>query len=198
MQPTNDTNSSSPHLGRRIALAVAAFAAIVAAGIALGTGCGAGHDQRTASAPATTQTDAAPAVAQAPATGAAPASVSQGPAASPWVGHVVALGDSLPPDVAVTVEDTLVHPGEVVEITARGSEDVSQVGLSDAVGRVQLFTRDPVSNDWRVLYRVPLRTSKDRIPLSVTALNDVNRWRRVWVFLHVRAEESPAAADSSR
>ena len=197
MQPTNSSNSFAPGLGRRIAIAAATLALLVAAGMALGTGCGAKHAERTASAAGGSQTDAVPVSAQMPATGATPAAAAA-PAVSPWVGHVVALGDSLPPDVAVTVEDTLVRRGEVVEITAQGSEDVSQVGLSDAVGRVQLFTREPVSNDWRVLYRVPLKSSKDRIALSVTALNDLNRWRRVWVFLRIRPDESPAAADSSR
>jgi hypothetical protein len=86
-------------------------------------------------------------------------------------------------------------PG-VIEITAQGSDDVSQIGLSDGLGRMQLFTHDPASSVWHVLYRVPVGTTKDRLALSVTALNDVNRWRRVWVFVNVRQTASSSAVET--
>jgi hypothetical protein len=107
--------------------------------------------------------------------------------------HGVALGDSLPPDVVAAVEDTVARPGDVIEITALGSDDVSQVGLSDGRGKLQLFTRDGASSTWHILYRVPLKTHGDRLALSVTALNDINRWRRVWVFIDVRSDAPDTA-----
>jgi hypothetical protein len=47
---------------------------------------------------------------------------------------------------------------------------------------------------WRVSYRVPLRPKQERLGLSVTAQNDLNRWRRVWIFLHVQQPKTEATA----
>ena len=177
--------TSTPALGLRIALAVAALAVIAAV-----AGCGGdGADNRASVASATpdaSTTRGGGSVAAAPAVLTPPAAPSSG-------SRVVALGDSLPPDVTASLEDSLAAPGEVISITAQGSDDVSQVGLSDGLGRMQLFTRDPSSNVWHVLYRVPLKTTKERVALSVTALNDGNRWRRVWLFVQV---QRPAEGDA--
>jgi hypothetical protein len=177
------TQTSAPALGLRITIGAAALVIFVALAIvAVQSGCGGdGAEQAsntTSSAPQASAPQGGGPVAALPAV-ATSTSAAAG-------GRVIALGDSLPPDVAVAVEDTLVRPGDVVEITAEGSDDVSQVGLSDGLGRLQLFRRDEGSNVWRVLYRVPIRTTKDRVALSVTALNDLNRWRRVWVFIDVQ------------
>ena len=108
--------------------------------------------------------------------------------------------DSLAPDVAASVEDTLVYAGTKVEITAEGSPDVASMTLTDGLGRKSPFGYDEQANRWRVLYRVPVRNPSDRIAVSVTARTESNRWRRVWVFLHVQREvnEAQAPADSAR
>ena len=181
---------SAPALGLRISLAVAALAALVAVGMVAGcSGDGADNRESTASpAPASATSSGGGSVTAVPAMLTTPVAPSSG-------SHVVALGDSLPPDVNATLEDSLAAPGEVIAITAQGSDDVSQIGLSDGLGRMQLFTRDPASNVWHVLYRVPLKTTKTRLALSVTALNDVNRWRRVWVFVSVGQQSDADCGD---
>lgn len=102
--------------------------------------------------------------------------------------------DSLPPDVAASVTDSVITPGTIVEITAEGSPDVEEVLLSDGIGKSQRFVYDPAADRWRVSYRVPVRVSGDRLGLAVTAKNDLHRWRRVWVFLSVRREATKSPA----
>jgi len=189
MSNTNSTHTHSLSLLARIAIGAVVLAAFVAAGMMV-AGCGS-HDER-AQAP-----EVAPSQGAEGSTVVAALPGRPLPSATSWAGHASSLGDSLPPEVAVSVEDTLVDAGDVIEITARGSDDVSQMGLSDAIGRVQLFTQNTTDGTWHVLYRVPLGGSKERIGLSVTAMNDVNRWRRVWVFLKIRSPETPEATTSS-
>jgi hypothetical protein len=98
---------------------------------------------------------------------------------------VVTSADSLPPEVSVAGPDTLVAPGCIVELTAQGSPDVAKMVLSDGIGRKQPFAYDTNANVWRTFYRVPLKVTTERVELSVTATNDRNRWRRVWVFMNV-------------
>jgi hypothetical protein len=185
---TTDTSSLTSRRGLHAALAAVALAAITAV-----AGCG-GEGTEQASSPSN---EAQPAIAvRGQATATTMPAVATPPSKPSSGGQIVTLGDSLPPDVAVAVVDSLVNPGDVVEITAQGSDDVSQIGLSDGLGRMQLFSRDPASNVWHVLYRVPVRTTKDRVALSVTALNDLNRWRRVWVFINVRQQASSEGCGS--
>jgi hypothetical protein len=72
------------------------------------------------------------------------------------------------------------------------------MALSDGIGKPEPFYHDASANLWRVSYRVPLRPKQDRLGLSVTAENDLNRWRRVWIFLNVRQPktETTAAVDT--
>src|SRR5437667_442559 len=105
--------------------------------------------------------------------------------------------DSMPPDLAVSVGDTLVTPGETVELTARGTPDVVEVTLWDGVHERLAFARDAEGNTWRVQYRVPLRLKSERLGLSVTAKNEAGRWRRVWLFLKLRDGASETRADST-
>ena len=98
---------------------------------------------------------------------------------------VTAQPESLPPDIAVTVGDTLVVPGENVELLAQASVDVIGISLSDGLHNGIAFAYDGDARAWRTSYRVPLRPHGDRISLSVTAKNDVGRWCRHWVFLSV-------------
>jgi hypothetical protein len=101
----------------------------------------------------------------------------------------------LPPDIDVSVADTVVSPGEPVEITARATSDVVDILLSDGGNTTQAFAYDSLANVWRVHYRVPIRPTRDRLGLSVTAKNESHRWRRLWVFLTIRKEAPPAAAE---
>jgi len=94
--------------------------------------------------------------------------------------------DSVPPEVQATAVDSVVTPGAVVEISALASPDVVDMGLSDGIGREQPFAYDSTMKVWRAFYRVPIRSSKDKIGLSVTATNDGGHWRRVWVFLNLQ------------
>jgi hypothetical protein len=100
--------------------------------------------------------------------------------------------DSLPPDISVSAPDTPVIPGNPVEIIAHGTPDVAQVVLWDGIGQKQLMTFDSEGKVWRVFYRVPLRASRDRLELSVTAKNGANKWRRVWVSLIIQREVTEA------
>jgi hypothetical protein len=100
--------------------------------------------------------------------------------------------DSLPPDVAASILDTLVTPGTVIEVTATGSADVEEVLLADGMGRPQRFAYDPASDLWRAAYRVPIK-GPERLGLSVTARSSIGRWRRVWVFANVQREPAKVA-----
>lgn len=101
---------------------------------------------------------------------------------------------ALPPDISVSVADSLVLPGEAVEITVLGTPDVTEMVLWDGLNDRQALTKSTDSNAWHVTYRVPLRPSAERLGLSVTAKNDAERWRRRWVFLQVgNGTESPEA-----
>jgi len=93
--------------------------------------------------------------------------------------------DSLPPDVTALAPDSLVVPGNVVEITAQASSDAATLTLTDGLGHKYPFVYDAEAKAWRVHYRVPIQTHIDRLGLSVTATSGANRWKRVWVFLKI-------------
>jgi hypothetical protein len=114
-------------------------------------------------------------------------------------GEVPASGGeaTLPPEVVLSVPDSLAVPGTVVPITAEGSSDVTGITLSDGRGQTRAFTYDSAANVWRTSYRVPLRSATERLALSATATNGGNRWKRVWIFLNVLPKQTSAQADSS-
>lgn len=95
-----------------------------------------------------------------------------------------ATADSLPPDVVATASALVAQPGQVVEITAQGSTDVTEVIFSDGLKKAPLVY-DMEAKAWRAVYRVPMRTKADRVGLAVTATNGQGRWQRVWVFIDV-------------
>jgi len=103
--------------------------------------------------------------------------------------------ETLPPDIAASAAEEYVQPGDVVEITAEGTTDVVEVTLTDARGKTQPLTYDASMGMWKTLYRVPLKTSTDRLGISLTAKNGEKGWRRVWVFLNVQT--LAAQADST-
>ena len=92
---------------------------------------------------------------------------------------------SVPPDAVVAVSDTFVTAGQPIEVTVQGTSDVTEMALSDGRGDPLPMVRDSSSDVWRVNYRVPLRPKTDRLGLAVTAKNESNRWRRVWLFLQI-------------
>jgi hypothetical protein len=169
-----------------------AMALTMAAVVTLAAGCGRQED-RAASAggaapDAAIAEQRAPVVAAAPA--ASPALAAQaGAQAEPQEerGDAISI-DSLPPDVAAYVASKIVEPGEIIEVAAQGSPDVSGIDLSDGIGHAQPMTYDSTAGLWRTYYRVPIRTTAERLGLSVTAKNSLHRWRRVWVFLTVQRE----------
>lgn len=172
---------------RTLGLFTVLFVAAVAAGLAL-AGCGS-HERSDAVAEssAAVATPVTEAQAQVASVAAAPA-----PAPAGLSAEDMATREGLPPDLSVTVPDTLVAPGEVVEFRVEGTSDVSQVALSDGRDEPLPFVRDPGTDVWRVQYRMPLHPRQDRLGVSVTAKTELNRWRRVWVFLHVERGDSTA------
>ena len=98
----------------------------------------------------------------------------------------VGILDAVHPDVVASAPDSVLTPGGVVEITAEGSPDVSDLTLTDRLGRKTAFTYDTARAIWRVSYRVPLRSREDLIGLSVTATNQAGLSKRVWIFLKFR------------
>jgi hypothetical protein len=108
------------------------------------------------------------------------------------------ISQGLPPEIALGELDTLVTPGQPLQLEVYGTPDVTAMALSDGIGKPEPFYHDASANLWRVSYRVPLRPKQDRLGLSVTAENDLNRWRRVWIFLNVRQPktETTAAVDT--
>ncbi|MCC6348453.1 MAG: hypothetical protein IT347_02545 [Candidatus Eisenbacteria bacterium] len=172
---------------RTVGLFTVLFTAAVAAGLAL-AGCGnRGGGGAAAESSAAVASPAAATPSQAAGTQVASAPVASGLSAGD-----LAVKEGLPPDLSVTVPDTLVAPGEVVEFRVVGTTDVSQVALSDGRDEPLPFVRDAGTDTWRVQYRVPLHPRQDRFGVSVTARTDLNRWRRVWVFLHVERGDTTA------
>lgn len=169
-----------------------ATALAIAAVVFLAAGCGQQED-RAASAGGGAP-DAAiaerrpPAVATVPATSPALAAQAEAQAAPREVPSDAISIDSLPPDVAAYVASKIVEPGEIIEVAAQGSPDVSGIDLSDGIGTAQPMTYDSTAGLWRTYYRVPIRTTAERLGLSVTAKNSLHRWRRVWVFLTVQRQ----------
>jgi hypothetical protein len=106
-----------------------------------------------------------------------------------------AAAESLPPEIEATVSDTPVVPGTVIEISAVGSSDVTEMVLQDALGKTYPLTRNEETGTWRTFYRVPMKISGNRVGLSVTARNGVNQWKRVWVFPAIMRED--ASSDST-
>lgn len=165
----------------------ALFVAAVVAGVLLG-GCGRQNESATtgeASVAVATPETVPPAQAASAVAASAPA---QGLSAGD-----LAVREGLPPDLSVSVPDTLVAPGEVVDFTVVGTTDVSEIALSDGRDEPLPFVREQGADTWRVQYRVPLHPRSERFGVSVTAKTELGRWRRVWVFLHVDRPDSTQA-----
>ena len=172
-------SESEKEIARRHALSAAGFllgAAIVVATLSMLTGCGDGSTPVASTpAPAPMQQNAVASVEPAR------------PAPAPVVRHPQPGGEtrSVAPDVVFAVSDTFVTAGQPIEVTASATEDVTAMALSDGRGDSLPMVRDTTGGMWRVNYRVPLRPHGNRLGLSVTAKNDTQQWRRVWLFLQV-------------
>lgn len=177
------------------AIGISLLVAALAIGF-LAMGCGQQQNESASTEAGSAQPAAAVQTAAAvPASAAAsdPAHASGLAESTPQAEGIAALSaDSLPPDVVASASEALVSPGTIVEIAAEGSPDVVEVILSDGIGKTQPLVYDSTAKCWRVLYRVPLRMATDRLGLSVTAKNGLDRWRRVWVFLKVQREGAQA------
>lgn len=194
-QPASGSHWTAPvaGMGKELLERLALLAALILAAVAVGflvSGCGGQSGGRSSAGG-----DAGQALAVAQSGGrVVPASPASTPPGEPQGERPAAVTpESVPPDVAASVMDTLVAPGEVVEITAEASADVVAVMLADGIGKPQPLAYDSTASVWHAFYRVPMRTSADRLGLSVTAKNGVDRWRRVWLFLSVQREK-PAEA----
>ena len=171
--------------GKRVVLITAS--AVVAF---LALGCGEQKDR------AAVQTSAAPVASlEQPASAVVAATGAVTPEAGlGGEGGSATSADSLPPDVTAFAPDSLVTPGNVVEITAQASTDATMLMLTDRLGHKYAFTYDTDAKAWRVHYRVPIQTRIDLLGLSVTATNGANRYKRVWVFLKIEGGV-PAESD---
>ncbi|HKQ59107.1 MAG TPA: hypothetical protein VJY35_14700 [Candidatus Eisenbacteria bacterium] len=158
------------------ALALASIALVC-----LAVGCGQEKKHASSTTRAVASGNASPDLVAASAPSAMPIELSQ-ESQTGADEEVAKLGDAPPPEVTASVADTLVIPGTIIDITAEGSPDVTEVTLSDGIGRKQAFTYDAGSALWHTSYRVPMRVP-ERLGLSVTATNSLSRWRRVWVFV---------------
>lgn len=187
---SNTSSAKRQRIGRR-GVRVAAAAAVVF----LAVGCGKQEDGQAAGGAGGGQ-ELLVAQAATPVE-TSPGSIQSEAVVAPGEGIAAVSADSLPPDVAATVGDTLVYPGGSVEITAAGSPDVVGVALSDGAGGKQPFAYEAGTDTWKVFYRVPMKSATERVALSVTAKNAAHRWRRVWLFLTVQREAPGAQPDSS-
>jgi hypothetical protein len=109
------------------------------------------------------------------------------------------VNEILPPELTVSVADSIMFPGQAIEITALGTNDVTEMVLGDRLGQKQPFIYDVDLKHWRAAYRIPLGTAGERIGLSVTARNSAGKWHRKYVFLNVgtrSADATPAPASS--
>ena len=104
--------------------------------------------------------------------------------------------ESWPPEIVVGVSDTLVSPGQFVQLAARATPDVTEMALWDGLGEKEPFHYDSNERLWKATYRAPLESRWERIGLSVTAKNAGERWRRVWVFVRL-GSESPRVEPSA-
>ncbi len=115
----------------------------------------------------------------------------------PLDGESVSDPGAVPPDMVVAVSDTIVTAGQAVQVSVEGTTDITEMALSDGRGDAIPMMRDSSSQVWRVGYRVPLRPGTDRLGLSVTAKNDAQRWRRVWLFLQIDDGKQRVEGESS-
>jgi hypothetical protein len=176
--------SGGPRSPRPFGDAMLVLAAALVVVISLGVlfaGCGQ-HDDSSVSA-TSSNVSSAPSVGTTQVASAVPVAVPSAP---------VATSDStaLQPDFVVSVLDTLVLPGQVVEFTAQGTKDLVSLTLNDGRDRPVAMLCEPGGDTWHAQYRVPLQPRHERFGVSLTGRNEAGRWRRTWVFLHVAKSDA--------
>jgi hypothetical protein len=188
--------ASARGLGRSTWTALAAASAAV---LFLVVGCGQQEDQTASTGAGTPQAAvaeqaprAAAAVAASAPAPAAPEAATPAPATEEERSDTISI-DAVPPAVSAVLSHVEAEPGEIIEVSAKGSSDVAEITLADGMEKPEPMTYDSTSGLWRTYYRVPLKVTTDRIGLSLTARNGLDRWRRVWVFVTVRGDESQQA-----
>ena len=175
-----------PRHRRRALIAGSTFVALLAIGLACAS-CGKHESDQTAAASATPMS-AVPAMQSGTPKAAETASVKT-TAVKEQSTETMTSEESVPPEVSTWASDTLVAPGSVIEIQAKASDDVKSVLLRDGIGRQQGFAYDSTAGIWHTLYRVPMLDEPGRLGVSVTARNEHNRWRRVWLFFQVEPQD---------
>lgn len=171
---------------RRLLVRVGWGSELLAGSIALGlliSGCGADPNSGT-QAESGAQATIVPASQEGTTAALEPVS---GQASGP-VG--VSEASTEPPDVVLSVEDTMFARGESIEIRAEATSDVIELILSDGIQTPRPFRYDAATGGWVVQYRIPLSPSSERVALSVTARNSAKQWCRKWVFLPIAQPES--------
>ncbi|MBI1796412.1 MAG: hypothetical protein HYR74_05105 [Candidatus Eisenbacteria bacterium] len=179
-EPSTESSASRRAARRVMRSAVGLGLALLAVPVAVTLavfGCGGDHPGDKVAENSDRHVVAAPVPARTPAV-AASQTASPDPAGVGLIGS----GEAQGPDVTASVPDTTLQPGRSVEVTAVATGDVRQVVLWDGLHDRQSFAYDSTSGSWHATYRMPIKT-KERVALSVTAFNDRDRWRRVWVFL---------------
>jgi hypothetical protein len=174
-----------PHSWRNPVLALVALLVVVIAIGVVFAGCGQKDDSSsTASASGTTV---------APQTEGRTQVVSSAAVATPGRGGGASSApvDSggVQPDFEVSVVDTLVEPGQMMEFTVEGTPDLVSLTLADGRDRPVSLLREPGGNTWHAQYRVPLHPRRERFGISLTGRNASGHWRRSWVFLHVAGND---------
>ncbi len=99
--------------------------------------------------------------------------------------------ESMAPGLDLASVDTLVTPGQTVEVVALATPEVDRVALKDDFGESLPLVKDADGRTWRVTYRVPMRPWHERWGVSLTAHTSEGRWRRVWLFLHAPVLDAP-------
>ncbi len=145
------------------------------------------------STPSTTAQSVSPGAAVVPASTIGPTEPARNAAPALTVKKVDAV-HTVAPDIAVSVPDTLVMPGQAIEVTVEGTPDVTEMALWDGLSEKLPMVIDSTGL-WRVDYRVPLRPRSERLALSVTAKNEGGHWCRSWLFLHVQTPRPDLAAE---
>ena len=199
---TNQRTTGLPHevkrfggsdARRRLLVRVGWASAILVGSIALGlllSGCGARQNSDT-QAESSAQATMVPVSQEGTTATLEPVS---GEASEP---AGVSEPGTAPPDVELSVDDTLFARGEVVEIRAHTTTDVVELVLSDGIHAPRPFSYDSEMGSWFVQYRVPLSPSSERLALSATARNSTKQWCRKWVFLSVgQPEVQPDSASA--
>lgn len=186
METNQKTTELAPKVGgsdakRRLLVRAAWGSTFLAGAIALGlliSGCGARQSSGT-SAESSAQTTVVP-VSQEGMPAALEVAQEQ-----PSKPAEASEPGTVPPDLELSVDDTLFTRGEIVEIRAQTTLDAVDLVLSDGIHAPRQFSYDSASGSWVVQYRIPLNPSSERLALSATARNSAKQWCRKWVFLSV-------------